>query len=181
MCQQKTSAFVISTRKMNTKVAKGGRGDQVPLCSPLRTVHHLPQALQTEGFWNCFTTCGGFPRCQEQMDRIRGILSFSRASPGKKSHRSAPTPQGKDCNGTFGAKPKMTTCPYPTMEQDWLIGLARTDEKKKRRKERKTSSVGGDVVAAPSALCLGGACLVKQQKHTAGDGVKPTCNTSSWL
>lgn len=67
------------------------------------------------------------------------------------------------------------------MKQDWLTRLAKTDEKKKRRKERKNGSVGGDVVAAPSALCLGGACLVKQQKHMAGDAVKPTCNASSWL
>lgn len=102
--------------------------------------------------------------------------------PQKKSYRSALTSQGKDHNGSLGVKPKTSTCPYPTKEQDWLIGLAKTKEKKKRKEgEERNSCAGGDAVAAPSALCLGGACREEQQKHIARDGVKPICSASSWL
>lgn len=147
------------------------------------------------------TACRVFLWCQKQVNGVRGKLSSSctqsfldfQVLPSAGRHK-APAPwlaAHPPLSQQAGATSLLGT-PAGTTAQDWhqgyvvqcsrsgtgFIGLAKTDEK---RKKERNSGVGGDAVAAPSALRLGAARRVKQQRHLAGGGVKPICNTSPGL
>lgn len=174
--------------------------------APCRLHHHLPYMLQTDSFWGTTSMPAEFSYTARNRGMGLEVPSVPLApspswNPISREARSTDPSSGSASSGcillpaskqgphlSWGHRrgqqheiaPRL--CCAMLKEQDWLYRTGKkTNENKKKRRKERNSGVGGDTVAAPSALRPGVAHRVKQQRHLAGLGVKPICNTSPGL